>query len=123
MYFRSASPARRSFPAASPSGWTYFRSTRSTGRTSGGRLPSWPCVWPLHTTHHAALESTTLTDLRAHPIERAWQTLAHTIARATVGFPIDASILFEVLANTQQFLNHSNATALAPFEKLGIVTP
>jgi sterol desaturase/sphingolipid hydroxylase (fatty acid hydroxylase superfamily) len=79
--------------------------------------------WPLHKTHHAAHEFTTLNYLRAHPIELAWQTLANTIALAAVGFPTDTIILFEVLANTQQFLNHSNATALAPFEKLGVVTP
>jgi sterol desaturase/sphingolipid hydroxylase (fatty acid hydroxylase superfamily) len=79
--------------------------------------------WPLHKTHHAAHEFTTLNYLRAHPIELAWQTLANTIALAAVGFPTDTIIMFEVLANTQQFLNHSNATALAPLEKVGVVTP
>jgi sterol desaturase/sphingolipid hydroxylase (fatty acid hydroxylase superfamily) len=87
------------------------------------RLQHSPWLWPLHKTHHAAHEFTTLNYLRAHPIELAWQTLAHTIALAAIGFPIDAIILFEVLANTQQFLNHSNATALAPLERLGVVTP
>jgi sterol desaturase/sphingolipid hydroxylase (fatty acid hydroxylase superfamily) len=87
------------------------------------RLQHSPWFWPLHKTHHAAHEFTTLNYLRAHPIELAWQTLAHTIALAVVGFPVDAIILFEVLANTQQFLTHSNATALAPLERLGVVTP
>jgi sterol desaturase/sphingolipid hydroxylase (fatty acid hydroxylase superfamily) len=79
--------------------------------------------WPLHKVHHAADEFTSLNYLRGHPIELAWQTLANTIALAAIGVPADTVIMFEVLSNTQQFLNHSNAAVLAPLEKLGIVTP
>jgi sterol desaturase/sphingolipid hydroxylase (fatty acid hydroxylase superfamily) len=79
-------------------------------------------LWPLHKTHHAAREFTSVNYLRAHPIEVAWQNFAYTFVLTAIGFPADAIVAFEVIANIQQLLSHSNATVLAPLERLGFVT-
>jgi sterol desaturase/sphingolipid hydroxylase (fatty acid hydroxylase superfamily) len=79
-------------------------------------------LWPLHKTHHAAREFTSVNYLRGHPIEIAWQNFVYTFVMSAMGFPADAIVAFEVIANMQQLLSHSNATTLAPLERLGFVT-
>ena len=79
-------------------------------------------LWPLHKTHHAAREFTTLNYLRGHPIELAWQTLVQTMLFASLGFSVDAIAWYMVLNTGQQFLTHSNATQLLPLERIGLVT-
>jgi sterol desaturase/sphingolipid hydroxylase (fatty acid hydroxylase superfamily) len=87
------------------------------------RLEHTRWLWPLHKTHHAAREFTTLNYLRSHPIELGWQAFAHAIFLSALGFTAESIAVFEIVVNAQQFINHSNAYALAPLEKLGIVTP
>jgi sterol desaturase/sphingolipid hydroxylase (fatty acid hydroxylase superfamily) len=87
------------------------------------RLEHTRWLWPLHKTHHAARDFTTLNYLRDHPLELAWQTFAHAIFMSALGFTAESIAVFQVIVNTHQFINHSNAYGLAPLEKLGIVTP
>ena len=87
------------------------------------RLEHTRWLWPLHKTHHAAREFTTLNFLRSHPLELAWQTFVNAIFLSAFGFTAESITLFQVIVNTHQFINHSNAYGLAPLEKLGIVTP
>ncbi len=67
-----------------------------------------PLFWRLHQVHHADLDFDVTTGFRFHPIEILVSMLIKFCAIITLGPPIVAVIIFEVLLNGTAMFNHSN---------------
>lgn len=72
-----------------------------------------PALARLHAVHHADVDFDLSTGLRFHPVEIALSAVIKLAAVATLGAPVLAVLLFEVLLNATAMFNHSNV-ALPP---------
>jgi sterol desaturase/sphingolipid hydroxylase (fatty acid hydroxylase superfamily) len=85
-----------------------------------------PALWRLHRMHHADLDFDVTTGARFHPIEIILSMLIKFAVIATLGPPVVAVIVFEVLLNATAMFNHSNVrmpAALDRFIRRLVVTP
>ncbi|MFK7966423.1 MAG: sterol desaturase family protein [Burkholderiaceae bacterium] len=85
-----------------------------------------PAFWRLHQVHHADLDYDLTTGTRFHPIEMLLSMLIKFAAVVTLGAPVVAVVIFEVLLNATSMFNHGNIRIPLPINQvLGwfIVTP
>ena len=85
-----------------------------------------PLLWRLHRVHHSDTAFNASTALRFHPLEILISMVIKIAAVATLGAPLLAVILFEVILSSAALFNHSNL--LLPFKldhllRTLIVTP
>lgn len=67
-----------------------------------------PAFWRLHQVHHADLDYDLTTGTRFHPIEMLLSMLVKFAAVVTLGPPVVAVVIFEVLLNATSVFNHGN---------------
>ncbi len=67
-----------------------------------------PILWRLHKVHHADSHVDTTSGLRFHPVEILLSLLVKAFAIITLGVPVIAVIIFEVLLNAFAIFNHAN---------------
>ncbi len=85
-----------------------------------------PVLWRLHRVHHADLDFDVTTGARFHPIEIALSLLIKFGAIVTLGAPVVAVLLFEVILNAMAMFNHSNVRMPGAVDRLlrwFVVTP
>ncbi|MFK5915153.1 MAG: PAS domain S-box protein [Woeseiaceae bacterium] len=85
-----------------------------------------PILWRFHRVHHSDLDCDITTGLRFHPVEILISTLIKFIAIFTLGAPVLAVILFELVLNLMPMFTHSNIRLNTLFERVlrwFIVTP
>ncbi len=85
-----------------------------------------PTLARLHAVHHADPDFDLTTGIRFHPLEIALSTLIKLAAIATLGAPVLAVLLFEILLNATAMFNHANASLperLEPWVRRILVTP
>ncbi len=68
-----------------------------------------PLFWRLHRMHHADLDIDVTTGARFHPIEIILSMLIKFGVIVTIGAPVVAVVIFEILLNATSTFNHSNA--------------
>ncbi len=68
---------------------------------------SW--LWRLHRVHHADLDIDVTTGTRFHPIEMMLSMLIKVSLVITLGVPVIAVVIFEIVLNASAMFNHSNA--------------
>ena len=67
-----------------------------------------PALWRLHRMHHADLEFDVTTGTRFHPIEILLSMAIKLGVVASLGVPVVAVLIFEVLLNATSMFNHAN---------------
>ena len=85
-----------------------------------------PILWRFHRVHHSDLDCDVTTGLRFHPIEILLSILIKFVAITSIGAPVLAVILFEVVLNLMSMFTHSNIrlnTKFEPILRWFIVTP
>lgn len=85
-----------------------------------------PAFWRLHRVHHVDLDFDVTTGVRFHPVEILLSMLIKAAAIVTLGAPVAAVIVFEVLLNATSMFNHGNVRmphALDRLLRAFIVTP
>ncbi len=87
---------------------------------------SLPLFWRFHRVHHSDLDCDVTTGLRFHPFEMVISILIKFITIASIGAPVIAVIIFEIILNAAAMYTHSNikiAKSIEPFLRWFIVTP
>ncbi len=85
-----------------------------------------PTLARLHAVHHADPDFDLTTGIRFHPLEILISTLVKFGAIATLGTPVLAVLVFEVLLNATAMFNHANVSLppwLEPSVRTLLVTP
>jgi len=85
-----------------------------------------PLFWRFHRMHHADLDYDATTGLRFHPVEILFSMLIKMALVASMGAPLLAVILFEIILNVSSVFNHGNVRLpawLEPWVRAIIVTP
>ncbi len=67
-----------------------------------------PALWRLHMVHHVDPDFDVTTGSRFHPLEIILSMLIKFATIATLGPPVVAVVIFEVLLNTTAMFNHGN---------------
>lgn len=85
-----------------------------------------PALWRLHRMHHSDLDIDVTTAIRFHPIEIILSMLIKIGVIITLGVPVIAVVLFELLLNLTAMFSHSNIS-LSPkldrYLRYALVTP
>lgn len=87
---------------------------------------SLPLLWRLHMVHHTDLDYDVTTALRFHPIEILLSMVIKCAAIITIGAPVLAVIIFEIVLNACAMFNHGNLRLPEKVDKilrLFIITP
>ena len=85
-----------------------------------------PLFWRFHRLHHADLDYDATTGLRFHPVEIVFSMLIKMAVVASMGAPLLAVVLFEIILNVGSVFNHGNVRLpawLEPWVRAIIVTP
>jgi len=85
-----------------------------------------PVLWRLHRMHHSDLDIDVTTAIRFHPIEIILSMLIKVGVVITLGVPVIAVVLFELLLNLTAMFNHSNialSSRLDRYLRYVLVTP
>lgn len=85
-----------------------------------------PWLWKLHQVHHADLDYDVTTGARFHPLEIILSMLIKFAVVITLGIPVVAIIIFEILLNATAMFNHGNIRLPYSVDKLlrlMLVTP
>lgn len=85
-----------------------------------------PLFWRFHRLHHADLDYDATTGLRFHPLEILFSMALKMLLVVTIGAPLVAVILFEIVLNVASIFNHGNVhlpARLEPWVRAFIVTP
>ena len=85
-----------------------------------------PLFWRFHRVHHSDLDCDITTGLRFHPLEIVVSILFKFLVIASVGVPVLAVVIFEVILNAASMFTHSNIKIPSSFERIVrwfIVTP
>ena len=85
-----------------------------------------PALARLHAVHHADPDFDLTTGIRFHPLEILISTLVKFAAIATLGAPVLAVLIFELLLNATAMFNHANVSLpswLEPSVRTLLVTP
>ena len=85
-----------------------------------------PVLWRFHRVHHSDLDCDVTTGLRFHPIEILLSILIKFVAITSIGAPVLAVIVFEVVLNLMSMFTHSNIRLNEKFEHIlrwFVVTP
>lgn len=85
-----------------------------------------PWFWRLHRVHHADADLDVTTGVRFHPFEYLLSLGLKMGVAVTIGAPVGAVVLFEVLLNATSMFNHANLRLPAPLDRavrLLLVTP
>ena len=85
-----------------------------------------PLFWRFHRLHHADLDYDATTGLRFHPVEILFSMSLKMLLVVTMGAPLLAVILFEIILNVASVFNHGNVRLpgwLEPWVRALIVTP
>lgn len=85
-----------------------------------------PLLWRLHRMHHSDLDIDVSTAIRFHPIEIILSMLIKIAVVITLGAPVAAVIIFELLLNLTAMFSHSNIRLPAKFDhyiRFLLVTP
>jgi sterol desaturase/sphingolipid hydroxylase (fatty acid hydroxylase superfamily) len=89
-------------------------------------LHAMPLLWRVHRMHHADLEVDVTTGLRFHPLEILLSMAIKLAVVLTLGAPMVAVLVFEVVLNATSMFNHSNIRLPASADALQrqiLVTP
>lgn len=87
---------------------------------------SWKPLWRLHRVHHVDLDLDVSTALRFHPLEILVSMVIKVVVVTTLGAPLGAVILFEIILNAAAMFNHGNISFPSPVDTLMrkfVVTP
>ncbi|MGC3833834.1 sterol desaturase family protein [Moritella viscosa] len=76
-----------------------------------------PALWRLHRMHHSDLDIDVTTAIRFHPIEIILSMLIKIAVIITLGVPVIAVVLFELLLNLTAMFNHSNIRLPAKIDR------
>jgi len=85
-----------------------------------------PMLARLHAVHHADPDFDVTTGIRFHPLEMVLSAGIKFAAIATLGAPVVAVLVFEVLLNATSMFNHANVALpgwLEPWVRGIVVTP
>lgn len=85
-----------------------------------------PTFWRFHRVHHSDLDCDITTGLRFHPFEMIISVLFKFIVIISIGAPVMAVVIFEIILNAASMFSHSNIKIhpkIEPFIRLFIVTP
>lgn len=85
-----------------------------------------PTLARLHAVHHADPDFDVTTGIRFHPLEMVLSSGIRFAAIASVGAPVIAVLVFEVLLNATSMFNHANVCLpklLEPWVRAIVVTP
>lgn len=85
-----------------------------------------PLFWRFHRVHHSDLDCDITTGLRFHPFEIAISIIFKFIVIISIGAPVLAVVIFEIILNAASMFTHSNIKIPASFEYIVrwfIVTP
>ena len=85
-----------------------------------------PLLWRVHRMHHADTGIDVTTGLRFHPIEIGVSMLWKMAVVASIGAPVFAVLVFEVVLNAAAMFNHSNLRLPSKLDRmlrLVLVTP
>jgi sterol desaturase/sphingolipid hydroxylase (fatty acid hydroxylase superfamily) len=85
-----------------------------------------PAFWRLHMIHHADLDFDVSTGVRFHPLEIILSMLIKFMVVVTLGPPVLAVLIFEILLNATSIFNHGNIripSAIDRWLRWLVVTP
>ena len=85
-----------------------------------------PLFWRFHRVHHSDLDCDITTGLRFHPFEIVISIVFKFLVIISVGVPVIAVVIFEIILNAASMFTHSNIKIPATFERIVrwfIVTP
>lgn len=85
-----------------------------------------PMFWRFHRVHHSDLDCDITTGLRFHPFEMIISILFKFLVILSIGAPVLAVVIFEVILNAASMFTHSNIklpSAIEPIVRFIIVTP
>ena len=85
-----------------------------------------PMFWRFHRVHHSDLDFDISTGLRFHPFEMVISILIKFITIASLGVPVFAVVIFEIVLNAASMFTHSNIKIPLGLERVIrwlIVTP
>lgn len=85
-----------------------------------------PLFWRFHRVHHTDLDCDVTTGLRFHPFEMLISILFKFLVIISIGAPVLAVVIFEIILNAASMFTHSNIkipAALEPVVRWFIVTP
>ncbi len=85
-----------------------------------------PCLWRLHRMHHADPDFDVTTGVRFHPLEALLSAAIKALAVVTLGAPVVAVWVFELILSTTSLFNHANASLPMRVERVArwlLVTP
>lgn len=85
-----------------------------------------PLFWRFHRVHHSDLDCDITTGLRFHPFEIVISIVFKFLVIISVGVPVIAVVIFEIILNAASMFTHSNIKIPATFESIVrwfIVTP
>jgi len=69
-----------------------------------------PIFWRLHKVHHTDLDVDVTTGVRFHPAEVILSMVSRWRSCSSLGAPVLAVLLFEVILNCTSMFNHGNVT-------------
>ena len=76
-----------------------------------------PALWRLHRLHHADQDFDVTTGLRFHPLEILLSMIITAGVILTLGVPVAAVLLFEILLNATSMFNHGNVRIPARLDR------
>ncbi len=85
-----------------------------------------PPLWRLHRVHHTDMDFDLTTGIRFHPLEILLSMAIKLILVVSLGAPVIAVLIFEILLNASAMFNHSNLNLPLTLDRLLrklIVTP
>ncbi len=85
-----------------------------------------PIFWRFHRVHHSDLDCDITTGVRFHPFEMIISILFKFLIIVTIGAPVLAVVIFEIILNAAAMFTHSNikiSRAIDPIIRWFIVTP
>ena len=85
-----------------------------------------PLFWRFHRVHHSDLDCDITTGLRFHPFEMIISIVFKFLIIASIGAPVLAVVLFEIILNAASMFTHSNIKIPSTIERMVrwfIVTP
>ncbi len=85
-----------------------------------------PMFWRFHRVHHSDLDCDVTTGLRFHPFEIIISIIFKFVVIISVGVPVIAVVLFEIILNAASMFTHSNIRIpqfIEPLVRWFIVTP
>lgn len=85
-----------------------------------------PMFWRFHRVHHSDLDCDVTTGLRFHPFEIIISILFKFFVIASIGAPVIAVVIFEIVLNAASMFSHSNIKIplrIEPLVRWFIVTP